>query len=91
VTAADISILRARACDVMAALGDVLDAITVIAQTVDNPGEARLDAGVIAHQLDVAHEATGEVCNAAHTLALGIEIARQLHADERRDRKKGRR
>lgn len=90
-TAADLATLRARACSAMAALGDTLDSLAVVEQTVSNPSDGYADALVISQQFSEA-AAAAETCAAfAHDFALGVELACQLSVDRiaKFERRKG--
>jgi hypothetical protein len=81
VTRDDITALRLRACNAIAALGDVLDSLTVIEETVRNPSDDFADAVVIAQHLDEARTTAADLCEVTATLSVGVDMARSLQLD----------
>lgn len=88
-TPADITTLRTRACALIASLGDVLDSLTVIEQTAQTPGDDFADAVVVLQHLDEAHSTASDLCEAAHTLSLGIQMSRELQIERVEELERG--
>lgn len=76
---AEISALRSRACAVIAALGDVLDSLTVLEQTQSLPDQPAADAAVAGQVLDEAALAADTAVTHASDLASALDRLATAH------------
>lgn len=74
----DITALRAKACEIVAALGAVLDEVASVEEVMRNPspGKPVADAVVIGAMLESAAEPAGQLTEAAHELGLALDRAK---------------
>jgi len=81
VTAANITALRAQACDLVAALGAVCDKLSIIAETLRNPSQSApdIDALVISEHLAHAAESAERLAVDAGEFAHALD---QKHQQE---------
>ena len=80
-TAANITALRAQACDLVAALGAVCDKLSIIAETLRNPSQSApdIDALVISEHLAHAAESAERLAVDAGEFAHALD---QKHQQE---------
>lgn len=76
--AADATALRTKACNVMAALGAVLDSVTVIDEVIANPADEFAAAVIISQHLDEAMSTAGTLCQYAADLATDLENLQEV-------------
>jgi hypothetical protein len=80
-TSADVTALRAQACDLVAALGAVCDKLAIIAETLRNPSQSapEIDALVISEHLSHAAESAERLAVDAGEFAHALD---QKHQQE---------
>lgn len=72
-TAADIQARRAQACQIVAALGRVLDSLQTAEETIATPFAPDVDAAVLVMHLDEAASAADTLAQYATDLATAID------------------
>lgn len=71
--------LRAKACEIVAALGYVLDQISIADQVIANPNQAQqaADAEVIAKYIGEACRSVEKVVEEAHLLSVALDVQKE--------------
>lgn len=73
-TAADVSALRAKACDLVSTLGHVLDELAIAEQAIATPSkDRRMDAAVIAGRIANAAEGVAQLVDQVHVFSLALD------------------